>query len=298
MLSTPENKCPLCGFALDALEVVSDDSTPYAHAETRSYWKMLWWILLAGSYRLSHVARMRRSRSSLRFAWLGVIMLAVASVLIALPGPGWKHIEDRGASYSQGYPQPEGGGWKLVGKASRPPGLPTGEPALVRLWWNPGLWAISLAANFAAVLLLGWLLIWWVTVRSNRALLADYRGKQRFTAAIDYCTAHVPILLLAALFEGSSVLHMLGRVGQWSLRWPLLVHTVPAYLISGLGLFLLWFWLLRVAHTAPPATSAGISRYFGLWAPLAAVLIFGGWAVGRHYGIPHLAAELHMNFDQ
>ena len=33
-------------------------------------------------------------------------------------------------------------------------------------------------------------------------------------------------------------------------------------------------------------------------APLAAVLIFGGWTVGLQYGIPYLAAELHMNFGE
>ncbi len=300
MMSTPDNKCPLCGFALDALEVVSDDTTPYADSDTRSYWKMMWWVLLAGSYRLSHIARMRRSRASLRFAWLGAVMMALACTLVVLPSHGWERIEDRtedrGASVPGGYPKPAGRGWKLVGKAPRPFGLAAGEPVLVRLWWNPGLWAISLIINFVIVLLLARFLVFWVAVRSNRALLPQYRGKQRFTAAIDYCTAHVPILLLVGFFHGSSLLQMLGRSRQWSVQWPMFVHTVPAYLIGGLGLFVMWFWLLRMAHTAPPATAARVSRYFGLWAPLAAVTIVGGWMVGQHHAISLLAEHLGMNF--
>ena len=50
------------------------------------------------------------------------------------------------------------------------------------------------------------------------------------------------------------------------------------------------------AHTTPPTTVGSISRYFGLWAPLAAIIIIGGWMLGQHYGIPLLAKELGMNF--
>ncbi len=297
MMSTPDNKCPLCGFALDALEIVSDDSTPYAEAATRSYLKMMGWVIFAGSYRLSHVARMRRSRSSLRFAALSLGMLGLAGALAVLPTHGWKPIEDRGASYPQGYPEPAGNGWQLVGKLPRPPGLATGELIMVRLWWNPGLWAASIIVNFAGAFALGWLLMWWVTVRSNRALLPEYRDEKRFTAGIDYCTAHLPILLLAAAIYGSSLLQVLARFQQWDVHWPAYYHTVPACLLGGFGLFAIWFWLLRMAHTAPPATSARAGRYFGLWAPLFAVVLFGGWIVGQHYAMPFIARLLHLNFD-
>ena len=296
MMSTPDNKCPLCGFALDALEVVSDDTTPYADRARRRYPRMMWWVLLAGNYRLSHVARMRRSRSSLWFAGLGVFMLALACTLIVLPTHGWERIMDYGDSYPDGYPQPAGRVWELTGKVPSPPGLGSGEPVLVRLWWNPGLWTMSIIINFVMVLLLAWFLIYWVTVWSNRALLPEYRGKKRFTAAIDYSTAHMPLLLLAACCYGSSLLHPLGRILQWDFQWPIFFHFAPAYLIGGFGLFVMWFWFLRMAHTAPPTTVGSISRYFGLWAPLAAIIIIGGWMVGQHYGIPLLAKGLGMNF--
>ena len=297
MMSTPNNKCPLCGFALDALEAVSDDTTPYADAAARSYLKMMCWVIFAGSFRLSHVARMRRSRSSLRFAALSLGMLGLAGALAVVPTHGWERIEDRGASYPDGYPEPAGNGWQLIGKLPRPPGLTAGEPIMVRLWWNPGLWAVSFLANFLGAFSLGWFLILWVTVRSNRALLAEYRDEKRFTAAIDYCTAHVPILLLAAAIYGSSLLQALSRIQQWEVQWPRYLHTVPAYLLGGFGLFVMWFWLLRVAYTAPPATSAKTGRYFGLWAPLFAVVLFGGWIVGQYYAMPHIARLLHMSFS-
>jgi len=296
MMSTPSNKCPLCGFALDALEAVSDDTTPYADAAARRYWKMMCWVIFAGSYRLSHLARMRRSRSSLRFAALSLSMLGLAGALAVLPSHGWERIEDRGASYPQGYPEPAGNGWQLIGKLPRPPGLTAGELVMVRLWWNPGLWAVSILVNFVCAFSLGWLLILWVTVRSNRALLAEYRDEKRFTAAIDYCTANVPILLLAAAIYGSSVFQTLGRIQQWEVEWPRYFHTVPAYLLGGFGLFVMWFWLLRMAHTAPPATSARAGRYFGLWAPLFTVVLFGGWIVGQHHAMPYMARLLRMNF--
>ena len=75
------------------------------------------------------------------------------------------------------------------------------------------------------------------------------------------------------------------------------LFPVPAYLLGGFGLFVMWFWLLRVAHTAPPATSAKAGRYFGLWAPLFAVVLFGGWIVGQYYAMPHIARLLHMSFS-
>ena len=239
---------------------------------------------------------MRRSRSSLWFAGLGLFMLALACTLIVLPDHGWERIMDYGDSYADGYPEPAGQGWKLVGKVPSPSGPSGGEPILVRLWWSPGLWFTSIIINFVVVLLLSWFLVFWITVRSDRALLPEYRGKKRFTAAIDYSTAHVPILLLAAFCYGSSVLHPLGRILHFEVQWPIFLHMAPAYLIGGLGLFVMWFWLLRMAHTAPPRTAPSVSRYFGLWAPLAVIIIIGGWLVGQHYGIPLLAKELHMNF--
>jgi branched-subunit amino acid transport protein len=296
MLETPGNRCPLCGYLLDADKVVSDDSTPYAAARGCGYWRMMWWTLPAGSYRLGHLARMRQSRASRRFAWWGLLMLSLAGVLVTLPRQGWERIEDRGVSYPSGYPQPAGQGWRLVGRAPRPPALPPGQAVVVRLWWNPSLWAVSLAINFPVTLLLGHMLVSWVIARSNRALRPEYRDDHRFSAAVHYGTAHLPLLLLAALLYAGSLLQDLSHIRQWDVQWPAYLHLVPAFLLTAMGLLLMWFWLLRMAHTTPPETSAAASRYFGLWAPLTVVVVLGSWLLGQRYAVSFVAEQLRLGF--
>lgn len=296
LLNPAQSMCPMCGAILSIPEAVSDDCTPYTDKTRRSYPKMMWWVLTAGSYRLGHIARMRRSRSSSRFALLSLLQLALACTLWTAPSHGWERIESRGSGLSDEYPQPKGEGWKLIGMAPWARDRVGGAAVLVRLWWNPGLWGITLAITFVATLLVGRFVLWWIRIRSNRALKAPYRDEGRFTAAIDYWTAHVPPLVLAGLFYGASLLQSLGRIRGWELQWPRAVHVVPAYLIAGLTLFLMCFWLVRMAHTSPPETAARVSRYFGLWAPLAASTIMGGWLVGRHYALVFLSQCWGMSF--
>ena len=104
------------------------------------------------------------------------------------------------------------------------------------------------------------------------------------------------MLFLAAICYGSVILHDFAEVMQWSAHWPKNVHRVPAYVLAGLGLFLYWFWMLRIAHSSPPETRGRVSRFFGLWAPLEAALLIGGWIVGQHHGLPYLAKLLKMGF--
>ena len=122
------------------------------------------------------------------------------------------------------------------------------------------------------------------------------RDDHRFSAALHYGTAHLPLLLLAALFYAGSLLQDLSHIRQWEVQWSVYLHLVPAFLLTALGLLLMWFWLLRMAHTTPPETSAAASRYFGLWAPLTALAVLGSWLVGQRYAISFVAEQLQLGF--
>lgn len=295
MLDTPGHRCPLCGHALDADEVISDDASPYAAAHRCGYWGMTRWVLTAGSLRLGYLARMRRSRASSQYALLSMLLLAAGSALVVLPDYGWKHVMARDPYSPPSLPEPAGSGWWLVAQSPVPDSDP-GYAVLVRLWWNPGLWVSALLIVPLVSFLLGYLCLALVRVGANCALQPAQRDQDRFGAAIHYSMAHVSILLLAAMCYGARIVQTFSQVQRWPLRWSRTVHLLPAFLLAGLGLFLMWFWLIRVAQAAPAGSRGRVARHFGLWAPLLAVVLIGGWLVAARDCVLWAAREAGMAF--
>ncbi len=288
-----DRRCPGCGCDPSLLpgDVLSDDVSPYARGGR--YWSMVRWVVPAGNFRLSHLSRMRRSRWSVRFANRSLLLLGLAWAVVMFPHWGWKRTIDRGSGTIESVSPPASQGWLLVKRAPSPQQFTSGNPILVRLYWNPAVLISGLVVNFWTGFGLGWWMLAWIRRGSQRALGPPYQGQPRFAAALHYSSAHAFILLMAAALYGSSVLLDWARVYSWTAQWSGWFHVVSAVGVGMVGLFLWWFWLLRMAHTAPPEAIDGVSWYFAIKAPLVFVVLFGGWFAIQWYGVPPLANLLH-----
>ncbi|MCG3137320.1 MAG: hypothetical protein HJJLKODD_01164 [Phycisphaerae bacterium] len=297
ILDAATRQCPLCGITLDRSLVINDDTTPYAEAQGAGLGKMIRWVLGAGSYRLAHLLRMRRSTHSRRFARWSVLQLAMAGALLTLPFPGngFRAEFDHGAT--QLIEPATGRGWQMVGSLERPKNWPEGQPFLARLYWNPAIILSSLAINLVMLFLLGsaTLAVW--RAGSRRALHLSQREQPYFSAAIDYSTAHWWIVSLAGVCYGLLPLHYIAQLNHSVITWSAMWHIVPASMIGGAGIVLHWFWLVRMAAMAPATSRAGVMRYFGIWAPLTATCLLGGWLIGEYYALPRLIQFLHLSFE-
>lgn len=288
MLEIVGHRCPLCGFALDAEELVGDDASPYAAAEPCGYWAMVGWVLSAGHRRLGYLGRMRRSRASGRFALFNLVLLALSSGLVVMPDLGWRMVTARSAQSPEVLPEPHDTGWWLAAKGPIPE-HDLGRPVGVRLWMHPGQWLAALIVVPLLTFLLGAMILAIMRAGADHAMIPEERGQDRFGAAVHYSTAHVCILLAAALCYGTQVIHRFSQVQRWPVSWDHRLHLVPAFFLGVFGLLVAWFWLIRLAQTAPAASRGRLLRHFGLWTPILALLVLGGWMLGAYRGLEYIA---------
>ena len=113
--------------------------TPYAKAYARGLagWRRMGeWVWFCGHGRLKHLAMMRASAASRRFAHLNLALLAVGLALLEATRTGWRWVAASPAFEPTGSTQPAGVGWIHVVGASRPlpPDLP--PESIVDLWWK------------------------------------------------------------------------------------------------------------------------------------------------------------------
>lgn len=273
--------CPLCAYTFEDSRATSRDLTPYAIAyesRERRWGSMLLWVFFAGSARLKHLAMMRASPASRRFARTNLLLLVFGLGLLAWTHTGWTRTGGRLARESGSVVRPDGEGWVCVAAAPRP--LPDAWPVEARteLWWNS---AQAIVAVLVATIT-AWLMVclWSVAIRLGvrSAHQISYRGEQRMTAALHYGTAWIVPLLAALILYAIQPVSYLGEFSKSGWIPPREFFTVTGGGIGGIGLALWWFWLIRLGFSAPVNTRGRVVVFFAVGVPaLTAALLIGWW---------------------
>lgn len=295
--SPPPPRCPLCrhDFGVSS-HATGEDHTLYAQAYTTgesSFWSMGRWVVLADTPRLKHLALIRVSAASRRFATLALLLASAGLGLIQVGRSGWHATP---ASAAVGPQQPLGAGWIHVVAAPSPlpADLPPDEP--VHLWWNPAQSIIGAAVAFG----LGWIVLCWLLAllqwSVNRAHAAPYRAERRLSAGLRYGT----VFLVALLPSG--FIALLRPVGQMTEIAGLSIAASPqaiaavASVPAALAVVLWWFWLTRLGATAPPRTRGRVLACLTLGVPLLLLLAGAAWWSGLRFGLPPLYRALGVQF--
>ena len=293
------SQCPLCGFALGDPRATCDDATPYALAYERGApgWRaMSEWVWFAGSERLKHLALMRTSVASRHFARMNTLLLAVGIGQLEAMRVGWRWVSNSPTIEPTGSTLPRGHFWVHLAATPRALLNDVAQERPVDLWWNP----VQTLVAAAAAALLAIVLLWVVAalIRAGVTLVhrAKYREEQRMTAAVDYGTAWAIPIFVATMVLSFLPLSYVGGIQRWAWCPTEAGFEVSSGVVAGLGAALWWFWLVRLAITAPPKTRATVIAFFALGAPLIVVAAAGTWWVLLRQSIPPLFNVLHLSF--
>lgn len=291
-------KCPLCSFEFGGRRVTGDDVTPYAQSfqEGSPGWRrMLAWVAFASSERLKHLALMRASAASRRFALMHILLLGFAAGVFQASELGWRWVSSSAAVEPSGSMEPKGFYWRKVASAPRP--LPADNPdeTPVDLWWNYIQFPIVLSLGSTTAMLLTW--FWLRSTRRGiqRSHRPPFDEERRMSAAVHYCMAWSAPVALGLFILGLRPMAYVGAMAQWSWHPPRHVFEVSAAVLCGLGFALGWFWLIRMAASAPARTRRSVMIYAVFGIPVLAMLCgsvwyFGlGWAYGPMFRALKLA---------
>lgn len=300
-LESSADRCPLCEIQLGDDPITGDDVTPYAraHAQGRRGWSgMVAWVWSAGAGRLKHLALMRSSAASRRFARVNVLLFALGVALSQLSVVGWKWVYPQTHSDgAEASANPTGAGWFQVASIPRSMTLERGADVPSDLWWNPAQSLI--AVPLAGVLAL--FMVWWVGMltRTGAAWFhrRPYRKQQRLAAAIQYSAAWVVPFLAAFVVLAFRPIAYVGTVARW--RWCPSDHAflILAAILGGLGVTLWWFWLVRLGATAPAATRARVIAFLALGVPVLAVAGASAWWYGKEHALAPIFDLLGLRFS-
>jgi len=291
------SECPLCGFHTGSDAATGKDVTPYAVAHEggrRGWHAMCEWVWFSGAGRLQHLALMRASGPSRRFARNNRLVLAAALALWLATSVGWREIAQSTAIDPQR--EPVGRGWIRLVATAPAETEHVAEDTPVVLWWSPiqAICALGggLVVALALLLMVEGLLRWLIAVAHGRSL----REELRMTAAMHYATAWWLPVAVGLLVGGLKPIATLGRVARW--RW---YPTPAAFELSGavvvaFGAVLWWFWLVRLGMTAPARRRARVVVVMAAGA-LAVVAISGSIAwFGAWHGLTALFALCRLTF--
>lgn len=271
-LEQPElARCPLCGIELQVGAPTGHDVTPYSKAVAAGeprWWEMATWTCLAGGGRLKHLAMIRASVASTRFARISLVFLASALALVELARKGWWEVTSSGSTVSGQSVRPAGRGWLHVVTS---PGSSDGigfAGTQTDLWWNITHAVIAMAV----AMLVGWLamslVLFCIKLGATWAYARPYRNDGRMTAAIDYSTAWCIPVFLGGIVVALRPISVVGDIAEWSWYPPASGLEVVAGALAGFGMMMWWFWLIRLGNTAPPNTRGRVIAFFIVGAPL------------------------------
>ncbi len=292
-------RCPLCDFDFRDSRVTGADVTPYAKCFSMGVpgWRrMSEWVWFAGWERLKHLALMRASAASRRFALVNMLMLAGGLGVFQATVVGWRWVTAAPATEPTGSTGPTGAGWIHVVAAPRP--LPPDQPAEipVDLWWSPAQMLIATATAIVAGLIVMWAVLAIVRAGVRLAHRRAYRSEQRMTAALHYSAAWGVPVVLAALVLGLRPVAFAGKMAQWSWYPDQRGLLLAAAVLAGFGVTMWWFWLWRLGAAAPARTRGRVIGFFALGTPLIAGLAAAGWWLGLRLLYAHLFTALGVNF--
>jgi hypothetical protein len=251
------------------------------------------WVWFITGKRLKHVALMRTSAASRRFARVSVLLLALTLGLCAAAQTGWRWVA---LSPALGPTAPAGTGWLHVAAASRP--LPPGhKPEMpVDLWWNPVHAVIAGVAASVLGVLLAWLLLILVREGVTKAHRPPYDRDQRMTAALHYSTAWCVPIVVGAIIMAFRPVAFVGTMARWAWYPPDRVFIVAGAVLGGFGAILWWFWLVRLGAAAPVKTRGRVVAFFSLAAPLMTAVAAAAWWYGQYRLYAPLFDVLKLSF--
>ena len=300
----PLGKCPLCEFDFKDERVTGADVTPYARAYAHGAKGfggarvMYEWVWFAGTGRLKHIALMRSSAASRRFARWHVALLSVAAGIFAATWVGWKQMPAPKDLAAARAIQPTGQGWVHVTEAPRPLPLDLPGGTKVDLWWNLPQAVVGVALAMATGAVLAWLATLLLRAGLTRAHIKPYHNEQRMTAALHYSMAGVVPLFLAAVLAACLPLYEIGRMAEW--RWypPRDGLVWAATAVAGVGLAGWWFWLVRIGATAPPRTRSRVVACLAVGAPIIAAGAAAVWLAAVDRAQTPTANALRLWFQE
>lgn len=284
-------RCPLCKQPLSVEDVRStgEDITPYARAfaEGRSGWlEMCKWICTAGGQRLKHLAMIRASDASRRFALVSSLWFALGLTIVQGTRVGWHAL--RVAPDLPNTSRPVGQGWLKI--------LAAGPTNTTELWWNPA--QAMIAAVCGGLAGLAALLLWRALAAIGVSLAhpSEFRREQRMTAALHYSLAWGAPALLAALACILRPVTIYGDAARVSWTPPDVALLMLGGVLGAISATGWWIWLVRLGATAPPSASGRVTAFMLLVAPGLAIAGGAGWWYGWEWVEPKLFTLLNMRF--
>lgn len=289
-------QCPKCGLDFAAHGATGEDISVYAQSvadDNPRWWAMCRWVWGAGAGRIQHLALMRSSPASRRFAARNLLLLSFALGIVLAAQRGWETIrmplEESGAVAAN----PAGSGWLhlVTGRA-----VSGGFGVGVQVWWNP---AQSILAGVAAIisgLLSAWVALLIVRGTVELAHRAKYRGEQRMSAALGYATAWIVAVLPAAALLGLWPLSELGTSGRLPWAPTSMLLLVLAGGLAGLIFVSAWFWAVRLGASAPSDTRTRVLLVFLVVIPAMLVSASVGWWIGMGRLLDFLFTRMNLSF--
>lgn len=300
LVNLTSGRCPICDFAVADEPVTGEDRSPYAQSTAsrrRAWWGMCRWVWGAGRERLGHLALMRSSAASRRFARATVVRLALTSAVCCLLLSGWHAIEPLPGVAEVEHSTPTGKGWLPVAEAtaeSLDGRIRRGEA--VALWWNALQGGIGAALAIIWAAILARLLSVFLAKGVETSLGKQHRGQGRLTAALCYSAAWAVPLLPAGLLLALSPISEVAELAGWSFQPPALLFFAAAAVLGALGLLAWWFGLIRLATTVPVRSRRRVLFFCMIWVPLVGTTLLAAPAWGMWYLRDLLIPVLHLQW--
>ncbi len=254
------------------------------------------WVCYAGRGRLQHMALMRASKASRRFARLNILLLATALGLFQASQVGWRWVTTSPAIERTGSTMPTGRAWFHIASAPHPFQLGQAPEIPVDLWWNPLQIVIGIITGGLGGLFLLSIAMLLTRIGLARAHSPPYRREQRMTAAIHYSTAWSIPLFLAAVVVGFRPVSYVGAMARWPWYPPERGLVLSATIVAAFGVTMWWFWLCRMGATAPARTRLRVIVFLTLGVPLILLTAAAGWWYGINELYPPLLNRLDLSF--
>lgn len=295
-MSAQHDRCEKCGLDFAAHGATGDDVSLYAQsveADSPRWWAMCRWVWGAGAGRIQHLALMRSSPASGRFAARNLLLFGFAVGFVLATHHGWHSIRRPLEESGTFAADPAGRGWlHLLSGRTVSGGFGMG----VQVWWNPAQSILAGAIGLTSGLIGAWVALLLVRGLVEVAHKPRYRGEQRMSAALSYATAWIVAALPAALLLGLWPLTAVGASGRLPWAPTQLLLLVLAASIAGLAVVFGWFWTVRLGAAAPAETRTRVQAAFLVLIPAVVLAASVGWwkAISRLLEV--LFTQMNLNF--
>lgn len=292
-----QGRCLKCGLDFAAHGATGEDISLYAISlaeDNPRWWTMCRWVISASAGRIQHLALMRSSPASRRFAARNLLLFALGVGLVFGASRGWHSIRRPLDESGTITTDPVGRGWLHVASGRTASG---GMGLGVQVWWNPAQSIVAGVAGFIGGLIGGWIAVLAVRGIVELAHRAKYRGEQRMSAALGYATAWLVAALPALVILGFWPLSMVGSTGRLTWTPSLTMLLVLAGAVAGLAAVLGWFWTIRLGASAPADTRARVLAAFLVVIPAMLLAVSIGSWIGVNRALNFLFARMNLSFS-